>query len=399
MRQRQFLVQIFFAIVIRAFSLAPSRPFPQLEIHRAIENLKSNKFSYPKYQPKADEVVQILEQWSRDYSAIPEWNSLLNKANLQHELEESIVALHHLHEWKNLSSSTQSFVALDACCGKGIFSTLLSYLPPGGLERIILFDKDQKVNWKHIDAANTNHEQEGRPFLEAWAGTNLHDRDDLVEKLAGYNLPIAVTGIHLCKTLSPTLVGIVNVLGPTKAPYLCLAPCCLPRRNQKLQIALYEAPLQRQARIAASRHRKRLQQRRCFVCQGSHHVKDCPQKEQYTTEGQWNRAVYDAQRRLPCWKCGKIGHKSLDCTEPTLKPVHQPTTILEMTSSIYPSEEDPSLSRYCEALALTLGHSTTVIDSGLTTTSHVQQERPGNWNRNRKSLFILATATNNQESE
>ena len=202
-------------------------------------------------------------------------------------------------------------------------------------------------------------------------------------------MPIAVTGIHLCKTLSPTLVGIVNSLGPAKAPYLCLAPCCLPRRNQKLQISLFEAPMQRQARLTASRRRK---ERECFICQGPHHVRDCPQRAQYTTEDEWNQAIQDAQLKLPCWNCGQMGHKKSDCPKPTVKVPRQPHSILEMTNDIYPSEQDPSLQRYCEALAEALCLSTKVIDSGLTTTSH-SQEKTRNWNRNRKSLFIVATAT------
>ena len=48
-------------------------------------------------------------------------------------------------------------------------------------------------------------------------------------------------GIHLCKSLSSACIGMFNTLGPTKAPFLVLAPCCLPRLgNRNLTVRVYE---------------------------------------------------------------------------------------------------------------------------------------------------------------
>jgi hypothetical protein len=85
-----------------------------------------------------------------------------------HKVEECIVALHHFCKWQTTTEgSTAPLIAVDVCCGKGLYSLLLSYMfgskhwtaPP--LEQIILFYKDTKVSWHHIDVANENCHEEG----------------------------------------------------------------------------------------------------------------------------------------------------------------------------------------------------------------------------------------------
>ena len=385
------------------------------EITRTIESLQAKKVplaAYDNYSSCQRDVIEILQSWSQQYAGKPEWKSLLNKANLCHEVEESMVALHHLQEWRNHTMNDHAtlsdgldrpFVAVDACCGKGVFSTLLSYMAPKhfpGLSRIILLDKDTHIDWSHIRAANALHKQDGRPFLELWAGTNLHEQDILVDKLVDYQQPLAITGIHLCKTLSPRLVGIANVLGKDRAPYVCLAPCCLPRSQQTLPIALYESPLQRQARLTATKHRAQARQRQsaagptCYVCQGQHHVRDCLERDNYVTEEAWNQVVQKAMLKLPCWRCGQLGHQRIHCTASI--PSHvQPHAQLEMTT-VLRREQDcttgTTFERYCKALSQTLPHAATVkiVDSGLTCATH-EQGNTKNWNRCRKSLYIVST--------
>ncbi len=65
----------------------------------------------------------------------------------------------------------------------------------------------------------------------------MHDIDDIVEKFEGTReesamgdkVHVALVGIHLCNLLSPSCIGIANSLGPEKFPFICMAPCCLPR--------------------------------------------------------------------------------------------------------------------------------------------------------------------------
>ncbi|CAB9525414.1 expressed unknown protein [Seminavis robusta] len=370
-------------------------------------------------------VLNVLDQWSDEYSGDSEWRSLLNKANLKQEVEESVVALNHLHDWRKEEKEQQPFIAVDACCGKGIFSTLLSYMAPlyfPGLTRIILFDKDRNIDWGHIQAANNQNTHTGRPFMELWSGINLHEQDVMVEQLLASSaaasndeshnpnnnpMLLAITGIHLCKTLSPRLIGIVNSLGPDKAPYLCLAPCCLPRHQQQLPITLYEGPLQRHARLAAAQQRVNAKQRgrqahNCYVCQQQHHVRDCPERQKRAaTEQEWNVIVQNAMlQTLPCWKCGKMGHLKMDCTEsdPLVIVPKPPTVMLDMAPLMkdhqQQHEEETPLPRYCRALAATIQDTqeVRVVDSGLTNQQHLTAPKDSNnWNRFRKSLFIVAT--------
>lgn len=466
--KQQRIVLLCCCIISFAFALIPQQSTRQQilqqsqhqggahwQIHRTIQHFQSNVMPSLSNTVPSDfasttaDVVRVLQSWAKDYAGKDEWKSLLNKRSLRHEIEESIVALHHLREWRKSRVSTatisSSFIAVDVCCGKGVFSTLLSYLVPqcslcyAGLSRIILLDKNEEINWDHIQAANANHTLEKRPFLELWSGTNLHEHDIMMERLLlasvstassistmaevtkeddASSTPLAITGIHLCKTLSPALVGIVNALGKETAPYLCLAPCCLPgTRHQQLAIPLYEGPLQRQARMAVAKAKKETQKEKqrtfaCFVCQGNHHVKSCPERINYATEAEWDQVVSAGmlKRKVPCWKCGKVGHRQSDCTvDPSSIPISmgqqvvetiqqhdQPRMLWDFASVVTatPQNQQP-FEAYCDALSKLVQQTSTVrvMDSGLTSSpsaAHNAVEQENNWNQNRKSLFITA---------
>jgi hypothetical protein len=64
--------------------------------------------------------------------------------------------------------------------------------------------------------------------ISAWPKCDVHDAAFL-ERLRDAPGRLAVVGIHLCKMLSPRCVGVFNCLGAAKAPFLLLAPCCMPK--------------------------------------------------------------------------------------------------------------------------------------------------------------------------
>jgi hypothetical protein len=414
------LLLLLLASLSTALSLTSTAPArgDHWEIFRVIQVLErdgvaSNRLAVPhqsctnQYHNETMDVLAVLTRWSLDHVGDDNWRSLLNKSNLRHEVEESIVALHHLRRWTANRKTCEPFIAVDGCCGKALFSMLLSYLAAdhadlSGLSRIILFDKDRNIDWRHVQSANHSRlattsgsiMQRPRPILEVWAGINLHDYDSsILPKLQSCDQPIALTGIHLCKTLSPAFVGLGNQLGPNLAPYLCLAPCCLPRRTAVLNIDQYEAPMQRSVRLQMTNYRDLARERwhsKCYVCQENHHVANCPRRDHYVDDEAWNHAVASALLLRPCWKCGKTGHRRDECRQDDRNVELVPASVKQPMDLSMLRDTDLYES-YCEILATFVQHTKQieVVDSGLT--SPHSNEKESNWNRHRKSIFIVAS--------
>jgi hypothetical protein len=112
-------------------------------------------------------------------------------------------------------------------------------LPPSRLswilQKIVLLEKAKNVDWRYMhesnDRANNNKTSTNNigfiiPRIEIWDNTNLHDTDDLVTRFEtlctntsndivnnhGQFVPLALSGIHLCKLLSPSLINLANAL-------------------------------------------------------------------------------------------------------------------------------------------------------------------------------------------
>lgn len=121
---------------------------------------------------------------------------------------------------KNQDIGNEPITVVDVCCGKGIFSMLASYIfqYDSRIHQIVMLDK-ASIKWNHVDVANTSASAERRPKIELWYNCNLHEVDDVVNQLEGLQTPLALVGIHLCKTLSPRLVGIANAIGPSRCPF------------------------------------------------------------------------------------------------------------------------------------------------------------------------------------
>jgi hypothetical protein len=376
-----------------------------LHVWRTADSLSNTM----KHHPLTPKVASILRQWGYQWQEQSELMGLLNKKNLLHEVEESVVALGFLLEWmdQRVNGNDVPISLVDVCCGKGICSMLASYLFQNDprVSKVVMLDKANDLDWSHIDVANQHAVRENRPKIETYQ-CNLFEMDDMIEWLGSTSdeTPIAFIGIHLCKNLSPTLVGIVNALGSTKAPFLCLAPCCLPRvvlqegRNQLLEVAQYESTMQRQARLVAAQRRRKAQQRRspCIICQSTNHrVHQCPLYP--SSEEDQVEILQLAAALEPCWKCGEVGHLKRDCPSdqssclPALIP--RPVTNRDVSRII---QSDNPFASYCDLLSTTIERETVQrFETGLKNTESIRREHGNNWNRDRKSIYIVATTEMN----
>ena len=356
---------------------------------------------YPNITPQ---VVSILRLWGSKWANRPGWMSLLDKGSLLHEMEESIVAIHHLFE--AMENSKDTFIAVDVCGGKGLFSFLLSYLKPPKVDQIVLLEK-AKINWRHMHEANETAEEEGRPKIAIWSSTNLHDYDSVLDRFLQLPHPVAMTGIHLCKQLSPSFCGLVNGLGPQKCIYACLAPCCLPRavtaqKNAKkdknafsVSIQLKETPQDRQSRRDYMQRRERVKQRKpknipCFHCKDeTHELKQCQKFLALPKEERVPILQAEHAATIPCWNCLQLGHYKSECPSPVTsknsRSVKPPMYNLNVSNIL---QAKRPFGAYCHLLTESLqDRRCQVIEAELETQA---KHDDNNWNGSRKSIFIVA---------
>ena len=365
-------------------------------IWKAADTLKSNGIAIKDKdmsevnQGLINKIIPILYKWGEKWAGRKEWQGLLNKSSLLHEIEESIVALSFLLEYLTKVECTPDFqqiTVVDVACGKGVMSMLSSYVfqNDNRVKEIIMLDKAD-INWNHIEMANQSAKSENRPFIECWSNCNLHEIDEIVKRLETQT-PVALVGIHLCKTLSPTCIGIVNSLTAEQCPFLVLAPCCLPRiATQSLQkqsigeksiikVRQYESIDERKERIEAKLRRDAAMSRK-------------PAIKPKTMSDQ-----LEMIQGTPCWKCGEIGHLKADCPsiQATSKPLLiQPPYVNVDVSDVLRSENPFTV--YCELLSISLlRDNVNVVDTHLANEKAKHQQ--GNWNTSRKAIYIVAEAS------
>ena len=237
-------------------------------IWKAVDKLEARRDNF--YPEITGRVIEILNDWGMKWQGNPKMASVLNKSTLHHEIEETIAAIYFLFEGLNRCPEKSCHV-VDTCAGKGMLSFLLSYLKHSKIRTIVMLEK-ATIDWSHIEESNKTAEEETRPDISIWKNTNLHDYDDVLDRMLALPHPIAMCGIHLCKQLGPSFCGLYNGLGE-KCIYGCLSPCCMPRavttqkRNAKkrktftLSIQLAETPEERRSRRDYMLRRERIRRK------------------------------------------------------------------------------------------------------------------------------------------
>jgi hypothetical protein len=498
----------------------------------------SSYYLYPASKTLIRTVISILRTLGTQHDGKKEWQGILNKSTLLHEIEESILAIHFLQRELFLSSSSSSpsskgttittttsatqkeVIIVDACCGKGVFSLLCSYVfqqqrqentisdddnDRGDnncnytVRKIIMLDNDADLKWNHVDATNNDNNNNDaaitknnnrRPIIECWSRCNLHEIDTMVDRLSqevqvvvqqqrhqseekyededesisssssslstttktlnAINSPpiLAVVGIHLCKTLSPTCIGIVNALGPTICPLLVLAPCCLPRsvirpsklrsnnlvidnkKSSTIEIRQYETPEERDNRNIAKIRRDaamlrgkkgRGEKKNAHIIRPmtrgdqaiailSHNDDDDDDDNNNNNNNNSSNAANEC-----CWKCGENGHVKANCPskQSTGKPqlILPPQLILDVSDVFLKREEEeerPFLS-YCKLLRTSIQRSHVLVEETDLNNKHEDdtkiennnkskknshnnknKNQTNNWNNERKSVYIVA---------
>ena len=128
-------------------------------VWRVIQALDEWPPSDERFGTLARDCSSILHGWGTRWAGDKQWQSLLNKSSLLHEVEEVMVAMHALLEWMETEPGEDTLTVVDVCAGKGIFTMCLTYLAAINpvlrrrVARVVMADHAD-INWHHIHAAN-----------------------------------------------------------------------------------------------------------------------------------------------------------------------------------------------------------------------------------------------------
>lgn len=257
--------------------------------------LRQSEDSHAKYAALIQETAVTLRRWAEQWAGQTAFQGILNKKGFYHEIEESIVAMYLLQEVVTTTPALTSLTVLDLCCGKGIFSLVLSHVGPKigiPVTEVVMADK-APIDWSHVEAMQS----EAVP-VRLLPHFNIFDNGAVADLLQTHkSKDIAFVGIHLCRGLSPRCVSIFNTRRE-RLSYLILAPCCLPQGTVEVHVAIS---------TTSSSHN-------CYVCGAAagHSTAECPTLPR-DDDGMRKGLLRHAALRQPCWQCGERGHQKKDC--------------------------------------------------------------------------------------
>jgi len=123
------------------------------------------------------------------------------------------------------------------------------------------------------------------------------------------------------------------------APFLLLAPCCVPQAHVKqIEVAVYESPEHRGSRLKQTAKRDRVVHAQvCRYCNTpGHKVAGCPELPPELSSEERTQRIHAAGAKAPCWRCGERGHQKTECTAPQAatrpKRLPRPSVWLEMSA-------------------------------------------------------------------
>ena len=103
---------------------------------------------------------------------------MLKKKNLLHEIEDSIVTPCPVFSGyiPGMRVAAQQSLTFVVASGKGVLSEIFPYLLKNDdrVKGILVLDKAQILDWKHISEANNDVKRDGRPMIQMWETFNLH---------------------------------------------------------------------------------------------------------------------------------------------------------------------------------------------------------------------------------